>query len=142
MGAQPMADQTSSGQNIDQIRDLIFGEQIQKYDRRFKELAQEGKKLNGLIDEMLQKLVAESDKQKADLEQKINEVKKDFQKIQANLQQAVKEIGNLKSSIDGLQSDKVDRIQIANLLIDLGMRLKGENILDSISIEGDEASDG
>jgi len=130
-----MADQKSSGQNIDQIRDLIFGEQIQKYERRFKEFAQDSKKLNELIEEVRQQLAADSEMQKAELEQKINAVKKDLQKIQSNLQQAVKEV-------EGLQSDKVDRLQMANLLIDLGMRLKGENVLDSITQEGEESSDG
>jgi len=120
-----MTDKKNPGQNIDQIRDLIFGEQIQKYDKQFSEIAKDNKKLNELIEEVSQQL-------KIELEQKISAVKKDVQKIQSTLQK----------EIDELQSDKVDRLQMANLLIELGMRLKGENVLDSITSEGEQSNNG
>ena len=127
-----MADQKKAGQNIDQIRELIFGEYIQKYERRFKDIAQDSKKLNQLVEELRQQLAAEAEIQKAEQQKKIGDLKKS---IQSELQKAVKQI-------ESLQSDKVDSLQLANLLIDLGMRLKGENVLDSINPDGEDRSDG
>jgi len=127
-----VADQKKAGQNIDQIRELIFGEYIQKYERRFKDIAQDSKKLNQLVEELRQQLAAEAEIQKAEQQKKIGDLKKS---IQSELQKAVKQI-------ESLQSDKVDSLQLANLLIDLGMRLKGENVLDSINPDGEDRSDG
>ena len=127
-----MADQKKAGQNIDQIRELIFGEYIQKYERRFKEIAQDNKKLNQIIEDLKQQLAADVEKEKTEQQKKMGDLKRN---IQSELQKAVKQI-------ESIQADKVDRLQLANLLIDLGMRLKGENVLDSINPEGEERSDG
>jgi vacuolar-type H+-ATPase subunit I/STV1 len=112
----------ASPNNIDQIRQLIFGEQIQDYDRRFQELQKK-------LDQLNKSLQAG----KEETDEKLKEIQKTFQKDLASKIDAVKqEILEVKKSLSNLNDDKVDRNQLADQLIDLAMRLKGSSILDQI----------
>jgi hypothetical protein len=106
----------TSPNNIDQVRQLIFGEQIQDYDRRFQEFQ---KKLDGL-DKALQDNREETDQKLTDLQKTIKkEMDAGFKAIEKKLSE--------------LGEDKLDKAMLADQLIDLAMRLKGTSIMDSIS---------
>lgn len=112
----------ASPNNIDQIRQLIFGEQIQDYDRRFQELQKKLDQLNKSIQT-----------EKEETEEKLKEIQKTFQKDLASKIDAVKqELIQIQQSLSDLNEDKVDRNLLADQLIDLAMRLKGSSILDQI----------
>ncbi len=130
-----MSDQKfSSENNIDQIRELIFGPTMRDYERRF---------------EAIQKQIQDL---KADLEKKFNELgdslkaggaatKENFQKIDARLEQAQKENKQALQSLEAelvekinlLQNDKTDRLQLANFLTEIALRLKGDNVMQQLS---------
>jgi len=114
----PLADDKPTGQNIDQIRELIFGEQIRDYDRRFKDISHQFSKLEQAFHDDLEK-------KEADLVKKLDELKKSMQTLEKDM----------KKHLATIETDKADRLQLANLLIDMGMRLKGENILNSIDTD-------
>lgn len=123
----------TSPDNIDQIRNLIFGEQIQDYDRRFQELV---KKLDGLK-KMVQTYKDEADNQFSALEKRLNQSIADLQAIlqkdlKNQIQSVRQDLHSLEEKQDLLSSDKLDRNQLADQLINLAMQLKGESILDQI----------
>ena len=89
------------GSNIDQIRQLIFGEQQRDYDRK----------------------IAEIQKQIKDLRKQMTDSFAETQKM-----------------IDRLAEDKTDRLKLANYLIEVAMRLKGEDIMDQLSETSDKMS--
>jgi DNA repair exonuclease SbcCD ATPase subunit len=105
----------ASPNNIDQIRQLIFGEQLQDYDRRFQEFQ---KKLDQLNKE-LQDSREETDKKLSDLQKSI---KKDMDT----------HIKTIEKQLSDLSEDKLDRAKLADQLVDLAMRLKGTSILDNL----------
>ncbi len=124
----------NSENNIDQIRELIFGPTMRDYERRF---------------EAIQKQIQDL---KADLEKKFSELKESlradgagnresFKKMEARLEQFGKEsdtaLQSLKSEliekIDLLQNDKTDRLQLANFLTEVALRLKGNDVMQQLS---------
>ncbi|MFC1569864.1 hypothetical protein ACFL4L_06480 [bacterium] len=123
----------TSPNNIDQIRNLIFGEQIQDYERRFQELL---KKFE-LLKKSLQTHKNDLDEQLKEFEQKFNQLLIDhqntFQKdLKKQAQTMKQEIQLIEERQSQLTEDKLDRNQLADLLINLAMQLKGESILEQI----------
>ncbi len=125
-----------SPNNIDQIRQLIFGDQIQDYERRFQELLKKVDRIDQKVDgnkeaadekvktleEVLGKKLAENHKS----------IQQELDTKTRSIQQEIQEI--LQKVID-LTEDKIDRGQLADQLIDLAMRLKGSTILDHMEKE-------
>jgi len=105
----------TSPNNIDQVRQLIFGEQIQDYDRRFQELQKQLDQLNRALQDS-----------REETDQKLEDLRKTLKK---ELDAAVKAI---EKKLSELGEDKLDKAMLADQLIDLAMRLKGTSILDSI----------
>jgi uncharacterized protein involved in exopolysaccharide biosynthesis len=116
-----LEEQKKTGQNIDQIRDLIFGEQIRDYDRKFKDSAQQLKKLNDTLEVFRQQIQDDLKTQKENIDQQLKKISQSIKTIEKELNQ----------EIQTLRNDKTDRLQLANLFIDLGMRLKGEDVLQA-----------
>ncbi len=119
----------SSLNNIEQIRQLIFGDQIQDYDKRFQEVEQKIENLN----KQFQSYKSEMDDRLKTLNQSISDDQTQMQKdIEAHHQTLVQEISVLKNHLSNLTDDKVSRSQLADQMINLAMQLKGESILDQI----------
>jgi archaellum component FlaC len=95
---------------IEVIKELIFGEQIKEYDSEFEKLKKEilakKKALNELIEEVRTELSESIDNVSTDLNIRITEVEQ-----------------NLEGKIDELQSEKVNKETLGQLLIDLGEKI-------------------
>jgi septation ring formation regulator EzrA len=111
--------------NIDQIRSLIFGQQMDEYERRFNELSQH-----------LVSFKEEFHNVIAKIEEKINalagEQKQDQQALQHELQTTREQFGNalaateqrLKEMIQELDGSSAKRLQLATLLETMGQQLR------------------
>ena len=95
---------------IEVIKELIFGEQIKEYDSEFekikKEILSKKKALNELIEEVRTELSEAIDNVSTDINIRISEVEQ-----------------NLEGKIDELQSEKVNKETLGQLLIDLGEKI-------------------
>lgn len=133
-----MAEEKNAGQNIDQIRELIFGEQIRRYERQFKDNAKQIKQLSDSLTETHDKLMSELERRESKLIESLKELSDKMGKERKDLLRIVDDHEKqMQAKMQVLEADKTDRVQLANLLIDLGMRIKGENLLDTLDSAGD-----
>jgi len=125
--------QKTSPNNIDQIRNLIFGEQIQHYDRQFQDLKKAFKNLEKTVHDQQREYVEELKEQEKKFNQLLSDQQNVFQKELKKQEQSIKqELLSIREYQSQLSEDKLDRNQLADLLINLAMQLKGESILDQI----------
>ena len=129
----------SSPNNIDQIRQLIFGEQIQDYDRRFNNLVKRMERLAETFEQTSREIHNKIHQAEEDAVRKIDEtqqtVMNDLESRTKKIHQQLKEIQQM---IDELDQDKADKNHLADQLIDLAMKLKGQTILEQLETKGSE----
>jgi len=123
----------SNPNDLDQIRELIFGQQIRENKKNFDFL-------NGRIDELKSLLSSAKD----ETAQHFKSFEKDVQKMHKDLESFIQKVkteqtraletanAQLKKMLDQLDQEKTDRIQLGNLLIEAGMKLKGENLMETL----------
>ena len=117
-----MAEEKHSVNDLVQIRELIFGEKIREYERRFSTLEEKLAEFQASLNSQNEKM----ENLKADLQQNTKETN-------AQVSEAIESLRKeLLKKIEELANDKTDRLQIGNYLIELGMRLKGENVMDQL----------
>ena len=119
--------------DLEQVRELIFGQQMRENKRSFDFL-------NNRIDELKRHLAEAQD----DIQQQFKKFGKDVQKMQKDLEQAIEKArkeqsrlletarSQILAQIDQLVQEKTDRIQLGDLLIEAGMKVKGENLLETL----------
>ncbi len=116
-----MSENTTKMNDILQIRDLIFGENIKQYEERFKELEQTIKNLKNELKEKekaLQSLQTRSD----ELQQAIENAKKQSnENNRIEIQRLRDEIDNRLEAYDQL---KLNRQDLGSYLTELGSKLK------------------
>jgi len=124
-----MANGKNNMNDLIQIRELIFGENIKEYDKKFAN-----------IDVMLQTIKDTLEKHNEEFRQlrdQLTQTEKELQdKIRASQGQSDKQLETLRrefeAKLQALTAEKTDRLQIGNYLIEMGLRLKGENVLDNL----------
>ncbi len=110
--------------NVDQIRDLIFGSQIKEFDEKFNQMDTSIKSLHeGLMrtfEESHSKLQKETERALEVLEKKID-----------NLSMTThKERGNLKESIDTLDENLQEKLRLQKEEFDAKLKITKENVSD------------
>ncbi|MBN1363279.1 MAG: hypothetical protein JW976_00590 [Syntrophaceae bacterium] len=120
--------------NIDQIKNIIFGDNIKIYDRKFSEL---DKTLNKMTSEFTERFDS-IDKRIMDLENLVqNENKKlteSLKQTKSNLEKTLETARRkIENEIKELREDKADKTILANQLIELAMTLKGEDLLQELN---------
>lgn len=122
--------------DLDQIRELIFGQQVRENKKNFDFL-------NSRIDEGNSSLAQAQE----DTRQQFKNFEKAVQKMQKDLESQIEKLrkeqtGALEKAqtqilnkIDQLIQEKTDRILLGDVLIEAGMKIKGENLLDALKKE-------
>ncbi len=118
-----MSNQTfKSENNIDQIRELVFGATMRDYERRFKALNKQFRELKAELDkkfENMKKTQIRHEDETAEGVKKLNarleDLHQESQKALATLQ------AELLEKINLLQNDKTDRLQRANFLSEVAL---------------------
>lgn len=111
-GSDPAA--PGADPDVERIRDIIFGPQMRDYDQRFQNLLADVERLR---QQMERQRTAHADLE-ADTTRRVQalraETREDDERLRSELRQAVEK----------LTAEKVDRLNLGDLLIELGTQLK------------------
>ncbi|HMR62942.1 MAG TPA: hypothetical protein PKE64_02930 [Anaerolineae bacterium] len=124
-----MAEQKNSGtpkledsQSVERIRDIIFGAHIRDYELRFNTLQIDLNRLQQELDRLAEQL---SD-QGSDFNKKLQTLRRDMRETNDMLRT------ELRQTADKLTYDKVDRLTLGELLIQMGNQLKGGDTVSDV----------
>ena len=101
-------------QEVDRIRDIIFGPQMRDYEQQFKNVQRDLERLQQELDRLTEKLADQNSDQN-----------KKLQALRRELRQADDDLRDeLRETAKKLTIDKVDRMALGELFIELGTHLK------------------
>ena len=111
-------------QEVDRIRDIIFGSQMRTYEGNFQTILTDIERLQQEIDHLNQKLVDQEKKHRDKFQTLDREMRKNGDALRNEVQ---------KIALN-LSTEKVDRQGLGELIVELGNRLKaGDLLVDSIT---------
>jgi len=106
--------QTESVQEVDRIRDIIFGPQMRDYQQRFQIFQRDLERLQQEIDHLTEQLADQDSSQS----KKLQDLRREMRKADDGLR------GELRETAQRLTIEKVDRVALGELFIELGTHLK------------------
>lgn len=122
-----MTDQAGKGaapetaQEIDRIRDIIFGPNMRDYEQRFQVFQRDLERLQ----QELERLIEQQADQGQEQGKKLQDLRREMRQANDDLRAEVRE------TAQNLINDKVDRVALGELFIELGTRLKtGGSVAD------------
>lgn len=133
----PDAAQQEPPQELDRIRDIIFGTQMRDYQQQFQVIQRDLARLQKEIDRLTEELAEQDSSQSKKLQALRRETGKGDDELRSELRQTAQELTN----------DKVDRETLGELLIELGTRLKTSSSLSDllrtvVETDQDQGRDG
>jgi len=111
--------QMEAPQEVDRIRDIIFGHQMRDYDQRFQIVQRDLERLQQELDRLAERL-AEQDSSQA---KRLQELRQEMRRADDDLRD------ELRQATQTLTNDKVDRVALGELFIELGTHLKSGGFL-------------
>ncbi|HDQ73136.1 MAG TPA: hypothetical protein ENN19_13750 [Chloroflexi bacterium] len=133
---QPVPPQDDPVQEVDRIRDIIFGSQMRDYDQRFqvimRDLERQQQELDHLSERLSEqdgaqtkKLQQESDRLSERLAMQDSEQGKKLERLRKESRAADDDLRReLRETAQQLMDDKVNRLALGEMLIEIGTRLK------------------
>jgi hypothetical protein len=103
---------------LDRIRDIIFGPQMQDYEGQFGRVAAE----LGLLSQQLGELKSTLAQQRADQEQRLDQLESRFGDQTRQLADDLR--AEFTEALDALKDDKASRLDMGDILVEMGTRLK------------------
>jgi len=124
--------QAEPAQEVDRIRDIIFGPQMRDYEQRFETVQHDLDRLRQEIDRLSEQLADQDSSQN-----------KKLQALHQEVRQADDDLRNeLRKTAQALMTSKVDRVALGELFIDLGTHLKtGVSLADVLKGLGEKEQD-
>jgi uncharacterized protein YukE len=112
-----------TAQELDRIRDIIFGSQMRTYEGDFQTIHSDLERLQQELDRLNEKLA----EQEKEYKEKLQAHEREMRKANDNLR------NELRETARKLTTDKVDRQGLGDLLIELGGHLKtGGSLADTL----------
>ena len=123
-----VSNQLETGQDVDRIRDIIFGAQIREYEQKFQNVQRDLDRLQQDLDRLNEQLVDQGGSHN-----------KKLQNLRQEMRQADDDLrGEMRDTAQRLATDKVDRLALGDLFIELGTHLKeGGSLSDLLKGLGD-----
>ena len=118
-------------QEVDRIRDIIFGSQMRTYEGNFQTIQRDLERLFHEIDRLNEK----TDEQDRIHSQKLQALERELRKADDNLRT------ELRETAFKLTDEKVDRQVLGDLLIELGSQLKSAGSFTGASRETSESKE-
>jgi predicted nucleic acid-binding Zn-ribbon protein len=115
-------------QEVERIRDIIFGAQMKDYEGRFQTLQRDLDRLQGDIDRLSERLAEQEsthNKQLGDLRQEMRQADDDLR-------------DEFRETAQRLMQDKIDRTVLGDLFIELGRQVKADGSLTDLVAELEE----
>lgn len=106
--------QAESIEEVDRIRDIIFGHQMRDYEQRFQILQRDLERLRQEIDRLTEQLADQDSSQS----KKLQDLRREMRKADDGLRD------ELRETAQRLTIEKVDRVALGELFIELGTHLK------------------
>lgn len=105
---------TAAPQEVDRIRDIIFGSQMREYEQRFQTLQRDLVRLQQELDRLNDQL-GEQDREQG----------KKLQSLRGEMRQADDGLRDeLRQAVDQLMAGKMDRAVLGDMFVEVGQRLK------------------
>ena len=101
-------------QEVDRIRDIIFGPQMRDYEQQFQNVQRDLDRLQQELDRLTEKLAD----QNSDQDKKLQALRRELRQADDDLRD------ELRQTAQKLTIDKVDRMALGELFIELGTHLK------------------
>ena len=114
--------QLAQGQEVERIRDIIFGSQMREYTQRFQNMQRDLERLQQELDRLTERLADQS----GDQGKKLQELRQEMRQADDNLRTEFRE------TAQKLTADKVDRETLGELFIELGNHLKSGGSLGAM----------
>lgn len=114
--------QIKNSQDVNRIRDIIFGPQIRDYEQRFQVLQRDMERLQQELDHVTESLTDQG----VNLDKKVQNLRKETRKNNDDLR------SELRQTAQKLTLDKVDRITLGELFVQLGTNLKSGGSLTEL----------
>jgi predicted nucleic acid-binding Zn-ribbon protein len=116
--------EAESAHEVDRIRDIIFGSQMRDYEQRFQTLLRD-----------LDRLQKEIDRLGGQLTDQDSEHGKKLQNLRQEMRQADDDLREeLRQTTQQLATDKVDRVALGDMFIQIGTQLKsGSSLADLLA---------
>ena len=123
-----VSNQLETGQDVDRIRDIIFGAQIREYEQKFQNVQRDLDRLQQDLDRLNEQLADQGGSHN-----------KKLQNLRQEMRQADDDLrGEMRDTAQRLATDKVDRLALGDLFIELGTHLKeGGSLSDLLKGLGD-----
>jgi predicted nucleic acid-binding Zn-ribbon protein len=101
-------------EEVDRIRDIIFGHQMRDYEQRFQIFQRDLERLQQEIDRLTEQLADQDSSQS----KKLQDLRREMRKADDGLRD------ELRETAQRLTIEKVDRVALGELFIELGTHLK------------------
>lgn len=112
-------------QGVNRIRDIVFGPQMREYEQRFQQIKNDLERMQQEMERLSDKLID----QDAEQLKKLQTLQQDMRKNDDSLR------NELRESSQKLTDEKVDRVTLAELFIELGNNIKsGGSLTDLIGM--------
>lgn len=112
----------TSPQDLERVREILFGGVIRDHDARFVTLQRDLERLQKALD----RTNAELAKQDSAQNQQLQEARQGFLAENDELR------AELRSSVERLSSAKVDKEQLGNLFVEMGNQIKGDGMISAV----------
>ena len=122
MSTQESKNPATTPQDLERVREILFGGVIREHDARFATLQRDLERLQKALDRTNEQLAAQDSAQS----KKLQEARQDFQTASDELR------AEMRSAVERLSNEKVDKEQLGNLLIEMGNQIKGTGVLSSM----------
>jgi hypothetical protein len=114
-----------SAQEVERIRDIIFGTQMRDYEGRFETLQRDLERLQGDIDRLSERLA----EQESSHNKELGDLRQEMRQADDELRDEVRE------TAQRLTTDKVDCTSLGDLFIELGRQVKANGSLTDLVAE-------
>lgn len=124
--------QAESAQEVDRIRDIIFGSQMRDYSQQFQAVQRDLERLQQEVDRLTEQL-AEQDRGQG---KKLQNLRREMRRADDDLRD------ELRQTAQSLTAEKVDRVALGELFIEFGTHLKtGASLADLLKDLGEKEQD-
>lgn len=106
--------QVEAPREVDRIRDIILGPQLREYEQRFQIIQRDLERLQQELDHLTEQLANQDSEQS----KKLQALRRDMRQGDDDLR------GELRQTAQKLTTDKVDRVTLGELFVELGTHLK------------------
>jgi predicted nucleic acid-binding Zn-ribbon protein len=124
--------QAEPAEEVEHIRDIIFGAQMRDYNQRFQTIQRDLERLQQEIDRLAEQLADQDSAQR----KKLQDLRREMRQADDDLRD------ELRQTAQALITEKVDRLALGELFVELGTHLKtGGSLADLLRSLGEQAQD-